>query len=584
MFISYAHSTAQQARAAADALRAAGYSVWLDDDLPAHRAFSREIDAQLTAAKAALVLWSADAAMSDWVLSEANRAREEHKLVQLRLDVARLPMPFDQIQCADLGDWRGEPDHAGWQKVLASIAELTGGDRRASAAAGPASTPSPHVRICVLPFVNMSGEAEQDYFSDGITEDIITDLAKVSALSVVARNTAFTFKGKAVNVAHVARQLNVSHLLEGSVRKTRGRVRITAQLIDGAAGDHIWAERYDRALDDIFALQDEISQAIVAALRLRLLPEERRAIGKRGTASAAAYDLYLMARQYRERGSDDARQHETIIRLCERAIAIDPDYAQAWTVMGAAQMTLARNFGRSNDGGAAAIARALRIDPDLGEARSLHARELHQAGRVDEALAELDAALKLDPESFDVNARAGGIFYQERRLADALACFEKAAALNEADFGAPGMMLSAAAALGDENGVRRAAHMTVARAETALAQDRRQGPALAQGAMALAALGERARAMEWVDRALLLDPDNAVTRYNLACALAHYLQDADGALRLLGPLLSGPQAAEAFAAARSDPDLDPIRDDPRLTTLLAETGARLAGMTSTTPS
>ena len=146
VFISYAHSTtAQQARAAADALRAAGYSVWLDDDLPAHRAFSREIDAQLTAAKAALVIWSAEAAMSDWVLSEADRARSEHKLVQLRLDGARLPMPFDQIQCADLSDWTGDSLHPGWAKVVSSVAELVGRrpKRRRRAVASGASLADP---------------------------------------------------------------------------------------------------------------------------------------------------------------------------------------------------------------------------------------------------------------------------------------------------------------------------------------------------------------------------------------------------------------------------------------------------------
>jgi adenylate cyclase len=142
----------------------------------------------------------------------------------------------------------------------------------------------------------MSGEAEQEYFSDGISEDIITDLSKVSALEVTARNTAFTFKGKSVDVRHVAREVGVSHVLEGSVRKAGGRVRITAQLIDGATGNHLWAERYDRNLDDIFALQDEISREIVAALKLRLQPDEKNAIAKRGTASAEAYDLYLMAR------------------------------------------------------------------------------------------------------------------------------------------------------------------------------------------------------------------------------------------------------------------------------------------------
>jgi adenylate cyclase len=132
--------------------------------------------------------------------------------------------------------------------------------------------------ICVLPFSNMSGDPEQEYFSDGITEDIITDLSKISALQVVSRNTAFTWKGKAVDVGQVASQLKVSHVVEGSVRKSAGRVRITAQLIDATNDSHLWAERYDRDLHDIFAIQDEISHAIVDALKLKLLPEEKKAI------------------------------------------------------------------------------------------------------------------------------------------------------------------------------------------------------------------------------------------------------------------------------------------------------------------
>ena len=134
---------------------------------------------------------------------------------------------------------------------------------------------SQRLSICVLPFVNMSGDPEQEYFSDGVTEDIITDLSKVSALAVVSRNTAFTFKAKRVDIGQVARQLKVTHVLEGSVRKAGNRVRITAQLIEGATDSHLWAERYDRDLNDIFALQDEISEAIVNALKLTLLPDAR---------------------------------------------------------------------------------------------------------------------------------------------------------------------------------------------------------------------------------------------------------------------------------------------------------------------
>src|SRR6266403_2145134 len=241
--------------------------------------------------------------------------------------------------------------------------------------------------ICVLPFANMSGDLEQEYFSDGISEDIITDLSKVSALWVAARNTSFTFKGKHVDAPQIARQLNVSHRLEGSVRKSGGRVRITAQLIDGATGGHIWAERYDRDLNDIFALQDEISQAIVAALKLKLLPEEKKAIEQRGTANAEAYKLYLMARQYSVTGNlGAARRGEAIIRLGRRATEIDPNYARPWALMAVAQMSLRFHLGRAGDDGSAAADRAIALDGNLAEAHSAKARALTQNGRFDEAL------------------------------------------------------------------------------------------------------------------------------------------------------------------------------------------------------
>src|SRR5205814_2724385 len=231
------------------------------------------------------------------------------------------------------------------------------------------------VSICVLPFANMSGDPEQEYFSDGITEDIITDLSKVSALWVAARNTAFTFKGKHVDAPQIARQLKVSHLLEGSVRKAGGRVRITAQLVDGATGGHVWAERYDRDLNDIFALQDEISQAIVAALKLKLLPEEKKAIEQRGTNDPEAYKLYLMARQYSITGNfGSARRSEAIIRLCRRAIEIDPNYARPWALMASAQIRLRFFFGREGDNGLAAAERALELDGNLAEAHAAKAQ------------------------------------------------------------------------------------------------------------------------------------------------------------------------------------------------------------------
>ena len=244
----------------------------------------------------------------------------------------------------------------------------------------------------------MSGDQEQEYFSDGITEDIITDLSKVSALAVVSRNSAFMYKGKHVDVPKVARELKVGHVLEGSVRKAGGRVRITAQLVDGSSNDHVWAERYDRDLNDIFALQAEISEAIVKALKLKLLPEEKKAIEQRGTDNVEAYNLYLMARQSYVTGHEaDARRAEAIIRLCSRAIEIDPSYSRAWALMAIGQMILRFVQGGRGDDGLASAERALALDANLAEAHAVKARILAQHGRHDEAAAEIDVALRLDP-------------------------------------------------------------------------------------------------------------------------------------------------------------------------------------------
>jgi len=430
--------------------------------------------------------------------------------------------------------------------------------------------------ICVLPFANMSGDPEQEYFSDGISEDIITDLSKVSALWVAARNTAFTFKGKHVDVPQVARQLKVSHVLEGSVRKAGGRVRITAQLVDGATGGHIWAERYDRDLSDIFALQDEISQAIVAALKLKLLPEEKKAIEQRGTTNPEAYKLYLMARQYSITGNfGSARRSEAIIRLCRRAIEIDPNYARPWALMAGAQISLRFFFGREGDDGLAAAERAIELDGNLGEAHSARARVLGQNGRFDEALREIELALRLDPESYEVNGAAGRLYYQMRQFDKAILHFDKAATIVETEYSAAGMLVSCYTAIGDKEGTRRTARRALERCEKIVAVEPDNGSALGFAVGALAVLGEAERAKEWAERALLLDPDNINLRYNFACALITDLHDFDAALDMLR-LRFETMPIEVLNWVKSDPDLDPIRDDPRFKAMLAAAEARLA--------
>ncbi len=430
--------------------------------------------------------------------------------------------------------------------------------------------------ICVLPFANMSDDQQQEYFSDGISEDIITDLSKVSALGIIARNTAFQFKGKSVDIPQIAKQLKVSHILEGSVRKAGNRLRITAQLIDGATGEHAWAERYDRNLDDIFALQDEISEAIVKALKLKLLPEEKKAIERRGTNNAEAYNLYLMARQNYVIGNEGySNRAEAIVRLCKRATEIDPNYAQAWALKALGQMILYFTHGVKTDNGLQAADHALALDPDLAEAHAIKARVLSDLGRTEEASAEIAIALRLDTESYEVNKSAARLSFRQRHLEDAARYFEKAASLMETDFNSAGMMITCYNATGDKDALMRAARLALARAEKTLLLDQNNGAAMAAGTNALAVMGEGERAREWVSRALLIDPDNMNMRYNFACAFITQLKDFDSALDMLGPVFAAWNSG-FIKHAKADPDLDAIRDDPRFKTMLAAAEARLA--------
>ncbi|MFL6830045.1 MAG: TIR domain-containing protein [Sphingomicrobium sp.] len=573
VFVSYARQDEPHATLVADTLRAAGYRAWRDDEIPAHRPYAEVIEERLKSAKAVVVLWSAEAAKSQWVRAEADAARSAGKLVQTTIDKSIPPMPFNQIQCADLSNWDGDVEAPGWRKLRSSVGELAGPPP--SATVQPAARPRGQVSICVLPFQNMSGDAEQEYFSDGISEDITTDLSKVSALGVIARNTAFTFKGQAVNVCEIARTLGVSHVLEGSVRKVGGRVRITAQLIDGATGDHVWAERFDRNLDDIFAIQDEISEAIVGALKVKLLPKERQAIEKRGTDNAEAYNLYLLARQYWVTGNHgDIRREERVMRICSRAVEIDPYYAQAWALLALAQSNLRYGFGQQVDDGVAAAHTALSIDPSIAEAYCPKARRLEERQRYGEAMAEIEKALKLDPESWSVNKEAARLHMLHRQIPEARCHFEKAAEVMESDFHAWALLLTCCEALGDKEGALQAAEMMVAQSEKAIAEDPSNVAAMGISACGLAALGERERARERIERAMLIDPDNLNMRYNFACVLAVQLKDPEAALDQLQRTLTR-CAVTQVRLAENDPDFDTIRDHPRFQKLIGDARKRL---------
>ena len=584
VFVSYSRNDKARVSPLVAAIKAKGWSVWWDPSIAAGQQFDDQIEAELQGASAVLVVWTPTSVASRWVRGEARDAAERDILVPVRFDNARLPIDARAIQTTDLDDWGEDPASAPFQDLLRSLGAVIERQRasqsaRSAATSAPsAAAAAPRVGICVLPFANMSGDQEQEYFSDGITEDIITDLSKVSGLAVVGRNSAFMYKGKNVDLTKVARELKVRHILEGSVRKAGGRVRITAQLVDGSSNDHVWAERYDRDLNDIFTLQAEISEAIVKALKLKLLPEEKKAIERRGTDNVEAYNLYLMARQSYVTGYDaDARRAEAIVRLCKRATEIDPSYSRAWALLAIGQMTMRFELGKNSDDGLASVERALALDATLAEAHAVKARILAQYDRHDEAAAEIDVALRLDSDSYEVNRSVAYLHFRQRRPNEATRYYEKSMSLMDTDLHSGSMLLTCYTALGNSQAALRVARIALSRVEKMLAQDPNNATGMGNGAIALAVLGEGERAKDWINRALLIDPDNMNARYNFACSLTSFMKppDVDAALELLAPVFEK-IAAGFLNHAKVDPDLDPLRNDPRFKTMIAAAELRIA--------
>ena len=586
VFLSYASEDAQAAGAICEALRSAGIEVWFDQNaLRGGDAWDAAIRRQIRECALFVPIISSNTEARgegyfrlEWKLAVERsqlQADGEAFLCPVAIDATpesapRVPERFRERQ------WIRVTGSAAHAKLVESVERLLRTNEGGATMASPATPGSAaSLSVCVLPFANMSGDPEQEYFSDGISEDIITDLSKVSALSVTARNTAFTFKGRAVDVKRVASQLQVSHVLEGSVRKSGGRVRITAQLIDGATGLHAWAERYDRNLDDIFALQDEIATAIVKALKLKLLPEEKKAIERRGTTNAEAYKIYLMAHEMRMRGNiGSPRWSETIIRLCNRAVEIDPGYARAWALMAVAQRIRHMMLASEGDSGRAAAEKALALDPALADSHCAMAGVLHAEGRDGEALLEVEKAIALDRDSYEVITTAARYYTGVRRYAEAIPLWEKSAEFADRS-NTLMMLLSCLKATGATERIPEVCRRLLMSSEKIALEEPDNGSAMVGVISALAGLGEVERAKEWIERAMLLDPNNMNMRYNIICTLVVDLHDHEMALDFLEPLLKV-LLADSIHWIKSDYDLDAIRNHPRFIAMLDAAEKRIA--------
>ena len=436
------------------------------------------------------------------------------------------------------------------------------------------AVPAPHgprPSIAVLPFVNMSGDPEQEYFSDGITEDIITDLSKVSGLFVVARNTAFTYKGKHVDVQEAAKRLGVNFILEGSVRKAGARVRVTGQLINGKDSGHIWADRYDRDLTDIFAIQDEITHAIVEQLKVKLLPQEKKSIAQAPTDNIEAYTFYLRGRQFMQRHSKS--NYQLARRMFANAVELDPLYARAYAGIADCDSFLFLHYHLEAgiDTILATAGKALTLDDQLAEAHASRGLALSLGQRYEEATAEFERAIALDPNSFEAHYFYGRACVTQGRLDRAATLFERAAENKPDDYQSLCLLIAVYRSLGRLGDSETAARRGIERAKNELTLHPENARAAYLGANALVTLGDKDRAREWASRALAIDPDDVLTQYNVVCVYS-LLGDIERAFDLLDRLLPNAGHELKHGWIKHDSDLDPLRNHPRYQKILELVG------------
>ena len=637
VFLSYARADQAEAAKLARALQQAGLNVWWDSLIEGGAAFARSIEAALESCDAVIVVWSKASVLSDWVLDEAAKGRDLRKLVPVSLDGTLPPLGFRQYHSIDLSGWRGQAESADFAGVIRAVGAAAGQALHAPDPAARARAPavtvtrrnllvaavgttlagaaglvawwqgligSRHVAagnsVAVLPFSNLSGDKDQDYFSDGLSEELRATLARNKRLLVMAQTSAGTIRDSKDDAVTIASKLGVANLLGGSVRRSGDIVRIAADLIDGSTGFSRWSDIFDRGLQDIFAVQTEIANTVAHALVAKVATDKgvsNDALAESGgTTNIAAYDAYLRGRSLYDLSADEASERAALAQF-DAAIAIDPEYAAAHAARARSLTAIANQYGQAGQlasfyGAAIASAqRAIALAPDYADAYSTLGSTLFQGrldaraartpfersrelgageatvmaryalfsartGRRREAAEAMQRALLLDPLNPLIHRAAGSIEYGARDYEAVIPPIRQALALNP-------RMSRANAAIGDallmlERKLEaRAAYAAEPAADlrlTGLAIVERQ---LGSDNSALAAFTELVR--DQGDRVL----------YQQGQVLAQWGELAAAVKKLEQAFEVGDSG---LIYARNDPLLDPLRKDPRFAKLLNRIG------------
>jgi TolB-like protein len=630
-FLSYARANKAEAIRLVEALEQAGLDIWWDTRIEGGAAFAKKIAAALDGCDAVIVLWSEASIRSDWVLDEASRGRKLRKLVPASLDGTPPPLGFGQYHAIKLTSGSGAPRADEIAEIVRGVAAARGqalhelpvpqaaqdgpasaGRRRllvagvGAALAGGAglfawkrglfgsSHSPPRNSVAVLPFKNLNGDKDQAYFSDGLSEELRSTLARNQKLQVMAEASSSMFRDRDEDAVTIANALGVALLLDGSVRRAGNVVRITADLIDGQTGFSRWSQVFDRAMQDIFAVQTEIASTVAGALVAQVAPDSGTAPG--GTTNVEAYDAYLRGRSLYDLSDNEASTREALAQL-DAALGLDPNYAAAHATRSRCLTSLANQYGKLEELGslyAAAVAearRAVEIAPDYAEGQStlgftlfqgqLDSRAAHEPfersrelgageatvlaryslycarnGRKRDAAEAMDRALVLDRLNPLIYRADGLIRYAAHEWADVIPRLRKALEMNP-------RMSQAHAAIGDALLMldRPADARTEYEAEP-LAFARLAGLAIAEYR-----LGHESEAKAAMARLVTDEGDR--TLYQQAQVLAQW-GEKEAAISALQRALHFNDSGLTYS--RNDPMLDPLRDDPRFAQLLKSIG------------